>query len=55
MIFAQIFAYYHRGYRFGSILINLESHRVVDLLPEPPSRNRRCVDAPTTRPGRDQS
>ncbi len=23
-----------RGYRFGTILVNLESHRVVDLLPD---------------------
>ncbi len=25
---------FRRGYRFGTILVNLESHRVVDLLPE---------------------
>src|SRR5579859_2970319 len=25
---------FRRGYRFGTILVNLESHRVVDLLPD---------------------
>ena len=45
----------HSGYRFGTILVNLESHRVVDLLPDRKPGNRSKVDAPTARSGSDES
>jgi hypothetical protein len=40
---------FRRGYRFGTILVNLESHRVVDLRAFPPSGNRSSMDVPAAR------
>ena len=40
---------FRRGYRFGTILVNLESRRIVDLLASSRSGNRSLLDAPTAR------
>jgi transposase len=40
---------FRRGCRFGTILVNLESHRVVDLLPDRKAETGVCLDASTTR------
>lgn len=45
---------FRRGFRFGTILVNLESHRVVDLLASSPSGNSGAVDVAPPRHCRGQ-
>ena len=45
---------FRRDQRFGTILVNLETHRIVDLLASSPCRNRRGMDGTTTGHHRDQ-
>src|SRR5713226_9636321 len=40
---------FRRGFRFGTILVNLESHQVVDLLASSPGRNSGAVDVAPPR------
>jgi hypothetical protein len=40
---------FRRGYRFGTILVNLEAHKVVDLLASSRSGNCSQMSAPTAR------
>jgi len=45
---------FRRDQRFGTILVNLETHRIVDLLASSPCRNRRGMDGTTNGHHRDQ-